>query len=178
MVNYGNYGRIILIIAIVIVAIVAIITIVKKSANNSKKSSKYPSVPPEKGPYIAVKYIESGSLLDDGKCGWLDVECEDGSTETVELKFKKTSNSMFIPLKTAKYRITYRSKSKAAMAAKEVMSSINANNGAMGAFSNAVYEAGVGSSQLSSVVVDVDEKFVMKLACSTDGFTPHCEIVA
>lgn len=48
----------------------------------------------------------------------------------------------------------------------------------MGAFSNAVLDAGVGRSEHSSVVVDVNTDFVMKLGCSTDGFNGNCKVIS
>ena len=165
----------VIVIAIVIIVPIILITqIVKKS----KKSFRGMSTPPESGPYISVQHI-SGGLMDDGQCGWLDIECQDGQEITVELKFnKKTPNPFFIPLMIAKYRITYRTKSKAVMVASDVLHTINESNGAMGAFANAVYDAGVGGAQLSSVVVDVDANFVMKLRCTTNGFQKSCEVIS
>lgn len=64
------------------------------------------------------------------------------------------------------------------MAAEGTLKAINENNGVMGAFSNAVFDAGVGRSQLSSVVVDVNTDFVMKLGCSTDGFNGGCNVIS
>ena len=48
----------------------------------------------------------------------------------------------------------------------------------MGAFANAVYDAGGMNGQLSSVVVDVNAEFVMKLRCSTDGIQKSCEVIS
>ena len=166
----------ILVLAIVIIVPVALIALIVK---RTKKSSKFMKTPPKEGPYIALKYMRDGSLLEDGKCGWLDVECEDGEVNTFELKFNKRSPApMYIPLRTAKYRITYRTKSKAAMMAEGVLTTINESNGAMGAFANAVYSAGGLSGQLSSVVVDVGADFVMNLMCSTDGMQKSCQIIS
>ncbi len=164
-------------LAVVAVVIIALIMLVKKITNKSKKPSRYPSVPPKDSPYISVEYRKSGSLLDDGKCGWLDIESALGGKETVALNFKNTPHPFFIPLSVGTYRITYRSKGKAAVAAEGIMSAINESSGAMGAFSNAVYKAGVGAGQLSSVVVDVNTDFVMKLACATDGFNGSCQVL-
>ena len=166
-------------VAIVVIVIIIPIKLIKKLANKSKKPSNYPSTAPKDCPYISVDYVKSGSLLDDGKCGWLDIECGSGGKETVELKFdKKTPTTFFIPLSVGTYRITYRSKSKAAMAAEGAMKAINESNGTMGAFANAVFDEGMGSSRLSSVVVNVEADFVMKLACSTDGFNGSCQVIA
>lgn len=167
-----------IVLALLVILLIAIIAIIKKAANKSKKSS-YLSTPPKDAPYICAGYVKGDSLLDDGKCGWLDIESEYGETQTIDLDFgKKTPNPFFIPLKHAKYRITYRTKSKAAMLADGVLTSINENNGAMGAFANAVYEAGVGAGQLSSIVVDVDADFVLKLKCTCNGFEKGCEIIS
>lgn len=181
-INIAELRKIISIIAVLlIIAIVIIIPVllIKKLVNKSKKAAHYLSEPPEEGPYIAVKYMSNGGLLDDGQCGWLDIECENGEMSTVELKFgKKTPSAIFIPLKIAKYRISYRSKSKAGMLASDVLHAVNESNGATGAFANAVFDAGTGRAQLSSVVVDVDAKFVMRLRCATDGFQKSCEIIS
>lgn len=165
-------------LAVVAIVIIALIVLIKKITNKSKKPSRYLSVPPKDSPYISVEYLKSGSLLDDGKCGWLDIECGFGGKETVALNFKNAPHQFFIPLSVGTYRITYRSKGKAAMAAESVMTAINENNGTMGAFSNAVYKAGAGVGQLSSVVVDVNADFVMKLGCSTDGFNGSCKVLS
>ncbi len=167
-----------LIVFLVMAAIaVAVIVLIVRTVKKSKKPNNMTARPTE-GPYIFAEYVASGSLLDDGVCGWLDIECENGETQTVELKFgKNAANYMFVPLKIAKYRISYRTKSKAAMVAEGVLTSINESNGAMGSFANAVYGAGVGVGQLSSIVVDVNESFVLKLRCSTNGFEKNCEVV-
>ena len=182
VINIEELRKIILIMAVLlIIAIVMIIPIllIKKLANKSKKPSNYASVPPKDSPYISVEYMNGGGLLEDGKCGWLDIECECGRKETVELNFnKKTPTRFFIPLNVAKYRITYRTKSKAAMVASDTLKTINESNGTMGAFANSVFDAGVGRAQLSSVVVDVDANFVMKLRCTTNGFEKNCEIIS
>ena len=171
--------RVVFLAVVIAVVIIVPIILIKKLANKSKKLSNYPSTAPKDSPYISVDYVKSGSLLDDGKCGWLDIECGFGGKETIELNFsKKMPTTFFIPLKIGTYRITYRSKSKAAMAAEGALKTINENSGAMGAFSNAVFDAGVGSAQLSSVVVNVDADFVMKLACSTDGFNGRCQVIS
>ena len=171
--------RVVFLAVVIAVVIIVPIILIKKLANKSKKPSNYPSTAPKDSPYISVVYVKSGSLLDDGKCGWLDVEGDFGGKETIELKFgKKAPTTFFVPLKIGTYRITYRSKSKAAMAAEGALKSINENSGTMGAFSNAVFNAGTGGAQLSSVVVNVDADFVMKLACSTDGFNGRCELLS
>ncbi len=177
VINIGELRKIILIIAVLLLfalVIIVPILLIKKLANKSKKPSHYPSVAPKDSPYISVEYMKSGSLLDDGKCGWLDIECETGRKETIELNFKKASPQFFIPLSIGKCQITYRSKSKAAMAAESAMSSLSQGS----ALSSAVYEAGVGKGQLSSVVVEVDASFVMRLGCSTDGFNGSCDIIS
>lgn len=166
-----------LLIFVFIAIVIAVVVLIVKISKKSKKAG-YLTVRPQYGPYISVEYMMSGSLLDDGKCGWLDIECENGETKTVELNFdKKLPNVMYIPLNVAKYRISYRSKSKAAMLAEGVLTSINESNGAMGSFANAVYGAGVGVGQLSSVVVGADASFVMKLRCATNGIEKNCQIV-
>lgn len=58
------------------------------------------------------------------------------------------------------------------------MTAINENNGAMGAFANAMYDAGGMNGQLSSVVVDVTSDFILKLACTTDGIERKCKIIS
>ena len=181
-INGLELRKIVAILAIVLLVaifIVVPIILIKKLTNKSKKPSNYPSVAPTDSPYISVQYVYSNSLLDDGKCGWLDVENSLGEKETIELKFdKKTPTQFFIPLKIAQYRVTYRSKSKSAMAAEGVLSSLNTNSGVTGNLTNAVYQAGVGKSQLSTVTFDADQKFTMALACSTNGFGGSCEIVS
>ncbi len=165
---------------ILIIAIVIIIpiTIIKRIRRKADASAGQMCTPPKDGPYISAKYMRDGGIFEDGKCGWLDIECEDGEVRTVALNFnKKAPTPIFIPLKIAKYRITYRSKSKASMMASGVLKSINESNGASGAFANAVFDAGVGVGQLESVVVDVDASFVMKLSCSTDGLQKHCKVI-
>ena len=118
-------------------------------------------------------------LLDDGKCGWLDIESENGEVQTVKLNFKKKDPlTKTIPLSEGVYRFTYRTKSKASMFAENVMTSINAQNGAMGAMANAVYDAGGMNGVLDSVVLNVTENFLLKLRCSTNGFTKSCEVVS
>ncbi len=177
--DYRKLFLLAVIVAIVVIVIIIPIKLIKKLTNRSKKPSNYPSTAPKDSPYISVDYVKSGSLLDDGKCGWLDIECGFGGKETIELKFdKKSPTQFFIPLNIGTYRITYRSKSKAAMAAEGALKTINESSGAMGSFANAVFDAGMGSAQLSSVVVNVDADFVMKLACSTDGFNGRCELLS
>ena len=96
---------------------------------------------------------------------------------TVKLNFNKKSPApIVIPLETATYRITYRTQSKAAMAAGGVLNAINEGNGAMGAFANAVSDVGGMSGKLESIVVAVDADFKLRLICSTDGLTKNCEI--
>lgn len=168
---------IVIVLALLVIGLFLIISLIKKIANKSKKTGCL-STPPKDSPYICVGYVKGSSLLDDGKCGWLDIESEYGETQTIALDFdKKTPNPFFIPLKIAKYRITYRTKSKAAMLADGVLTTINENSGAMGAFANAVYDAGVGAGQLSSIVVDANADFVMKLKCTCNGFEKNCEII-
>lgn len=181
----GPFRKILLMI-IVIAIVVAVIVLIKKKM---KKSAPKKSVPvedepvvqsePQISPCIFVQYMKDGGLLEDGKCGWLDIECEDGEEKTVTLNFNKKSPApITIPLKVAKYRITYRAKSKASLAVSGVMRSINEGNGAMGAFANAVYDAGELNGQLSSVVVDVNDDFVLKLRCTTDGLQKSCEVIS
>ena len=135
-------------------------------------------------PKIIIEYQPMESplmrmLLDDGKCGWLDIESENGETQTIKLNFKKKDPlTKTVPLSVGVYRFTYRTKSKMSMFAENVMTSINAQNGAMGAMANSVYEAGVGSGELDSVVLEVTENFVLKLRCKTNGFTKSCEVVS
>ena len=167
-------------VAIIALAIIVIIpvTIIKKIANKSKKPTNFPTVAPKDRPYISVEYIHSGALQDDGKCGRLDIDCGFGGKETIELTFtKNTPNQFFVPLNAGQYRITYRTQSKATAVASGVLKTINENSGAMGEFANVVFDAGVGRSQLSTVVVNVDADFVMKLACSTNGTQKNCVII-
>ena len=167
-----------IVLALLVIGLILIISLIKKVASKSKKLGCL-STPPKDSPYISVLYAKGSSLLDDGKCGWLDIEYEYGESKTVALDFgKKTPNPFYIPLKPTKCRITYRTKSKAAMLADGVLTTINENNGAMGAFANAVYEAGVGAGQLSSIVVDANADFVMKLKCTCNGFEKNCEIIS
>lgn len=171
------YIRYVLIIVVAIV-IFCLFKLIKRIVKKSGKSSAT-TVRPESGPYISVQYVRDGGIFEDGKCGWLDLECEDGTEESVELNFnKKSPLTVYIPLKVAKYRITYRTKSKVGMAASGVLKAINESNGAMGAFANAVYDAGGMSGQFSSVVVDVTEDFVLKLGCSTDGIEKKCAVLS
>ena len=165
-------------ILLIVIAVALVIFVVTKLCKKSKKSP-YPSVCPESGPYISAEYVPDGGPFEDGHGGWLDIECETGEETTVELRFnKKAPQTIFIPLKIAKYRITYRSKSKASMAASGILTSINERNGSMGAFANAVYDAGGMSGQLSSVVVDAKEDFVLKLVCTTDGIERKCKVIS
>jgi len=175
----NNLGLRMLLMAVVIAVVVIIpVLIIKKVAKKSKNASKYLGEPPKDSPFISVTYMPDGSVFDDGKCGWLDLENGHSESETIELNFKKKKPAtIYIPLKTSKYRITYRTKSKAGMAASGVLKAINENNGAMGAFANAVYDAGGMSGQLSSVVVDVAADFVMKLECTTNGIDKSCRVV-
>lgn len=168
-----------LIIAIFIAIVIILpVKLIKGISKKAKKTAGFMTVAPSDSPYISVRYEADGGLLDDGKCGWLDIECENGSEETIALNFdKKHSTTVFVPLTVAKYRISYRAKSKAALVAEGVLTSINESNGTMGSFANAVYSAGVGRGQFSSVVVDVDEKFVLKLQCSTNGLEKNCEVI-
>lgn len=170
--------RILLMAIVIAIVVIVPIVIIKKIVKKSKKSSHL-TVRPESGPYISVEYVRDGGPFEDGKCGWLDIECEDGQEMTVELNFnKKSPLPIFVPLKIAKYRITYRSKSKAGMAASGVLTAINESNGTMGAFANAMYDASGISGQLSSVIVDVNADFVMKLACTTDGIEKKCKVIS
>ena len=135
-------------------------------------------------PQIVIEYQPSKSalvrmLLDDGKCGWLDIESENGDTQTVKLNFKKKDpTTKTVTLNAGVYRVTYRTKSKASMLASNVMTAINERNGAMGAFANEVYAAGGMEGVLDSVVLEFKENSVLKLSCSTNGFTKSCEVVS
>ena len=174
--NAIDYRLLLIIIFIAIVVIVPI-QIIRKS-KKSKKASHL-TVRPESGPYISVEYVRDGGPFEDGNGGWLDIECENGEKMTADLRFnKKAPLTIFIPLKVAKYRITYRSKSKTSMAASGILTAINENNGAMGAFANAMYDAGGMNGQLSSVIVDVTTDFILKLACTTDGIERKCKIIS
>ncbi len=170
--------KIFLIIIVLAIIVLFLISIIKRIAKSTRKT-KYLSEPPKNGPYIVATYFQDGGIFEDGKCGWLDIECEDGSEQTVVLNFnKKSPTPIYIPLNIAKYRVTYRDKSKASMMASGVLKTINESNGGMGAFANAVYDAGVGSGQLSSVVIDVDSDFIMKLGCTTDGLKKKCKVIS
>ena len=128
------------------------------------------------GPRIVVNYVRDGGLLEDGKCGWLDVECEHGTSNTYKLNFnKKKPEPVVIPLKKAVYRISYRDHSKAAMLASGVLMAVNESNGFSGALANEIFDLGVGM-QFDSVDVEVDEDFVLTLACTTDGVTKKCVV--
>ena len=130
------------------------------------------------GPGIIAFYQADGGLLEDGKCGWLDIEREDGEEQTIKLNFnKKAPTPITVPLTPAAYRITYRTQSKAAMAASGILNAINESNGAIGSFANAVYDVGGMNGKLESVVVKVDESFVLKLRCTTDGINKSCEVI-
>ena len=170
---------------IVAVAAGVIALLLKLTSKLGKKNGGAQSVanigaadaPSLNGPGIIASYKSSKALLEDGKCGWLDIESESGDSRTVKLDFnKKAPEAKVIPLATGTYRITYRTQSKAAMLASNVMTSINESNGGMGAFANAVYDAGGLNGALESVVVKVENGFVLKLVCSTDGITKTCEI--
>ena len=170
--------RILLMVIVIAVVVMIPVLIIKKIIKKVKGASKYLSEPPKDSPFISVTYMPDGGIFDDGKCGWLDLENGYGESQTITLNFKKKKPvTIYVPLKTSKYRITYRAKSKAAMVAEGAMMSVNQSSGAMGAFANAVYKAGVGEGQLSSVVVDVDTDFVLKLECSTNGIEKSCWIV-
>ena len=67
---------------------------------------------------------------------------------------------------------------QAAMAASGVLNAINEGNGAMGSFANAVYDAGGMNGELESVVVKVEDGFVLRLLCTTDGLTKSCKVVS
>ena len=170
--------RILLMAIVIAIVVIVPIAIIRKIAKKSRKSSHL-TVRPESGPYICAEYVRDGGPFEDGNAGWLDIECEDGEEMTVDLRFnKKAPLPIFVPLKIAKYRITYQSKSKASMVASGVLTAINENNGAMGAFANAVYDKSGMSGQLSSVIVDVDADFVLKLACTTDGIERKCKVIS
>ena len=170
--------RILLMAIVIAIVVIVPIAIIRKIVKKSKKASHL-TVRPESGPYISVEYVRDFGPFEDGNGGWLDIECESGEEMTVDLRFnKKAPQTIFIPLKIAKYRITYRSKSKTSMAASGILTAINENNGAMGAFANAVYDAGGMNGQLSSVIVDVDADFVLKLACTTDGIERKCKVIS
>ncbi|MBE6645710.1 MAG: hypothetical protein E7612_10130 [Ruminococcaceae bacterium] len=185
----GVESRKLILMIVFAVAVALVVWLIARAAKAAKKnavskqsvdkksaalSSDIPS-----GPVIIIDYESGGGLFEDGKCGWLDIECEDGEKDTVKLNFnKKAPRTITVPLKAAKYRITYRTKSTAAMAASNVLKAINENNGTMGAFANAVYDAGGMSGLLDSVVVDVSEDFVLRLVCETDGLTKSCRVVS
>ena len=184
----GSFRKILLmviVIAIVFVAFIITTKIIKKikkalsQGNLSSKGATFINGEVQTKPCIFIEYVSEGGFLEDGKCGWLDIECEDGEEKTVTLKFnKKAPQPITVPLKVAKYRITYRAKSKASLAASGILRTINESSGAMGAFANAVYDAGEINGQLSSVVVDVNEDFLLKLRCSTDGLQKSCQVVS
>ena len=175
--------KILLIVAVVAGVIALLLKLTSKkgktTGNQVGGQATAQAAPTLTGPGIIVRYRNSNTLLEDGKCGWLDIEGESGDSQTVKLDFnKKAPQEKIIPLATGAYRITYRTQSKAAMLASNVMASINESNGAMGAFANAVYDAGGMSGAFESVVVRVENGFVLKLVCSTDGVSKSCEIDA
>ena len=177
----------VLVVAAFVVGIVLLIskvikTLAKQAAKKSiaaKQQAAEVSAEEPDGPRIVVAYERDGGVFEDGKCGWLDLEREDGDARTVKLNFNKKSPApIVIPLETATYRITYRTQSKAAMAAGGVLNAINEGNGAMGSFANAVYDAGGMNGELESVVVKVEDGFVLRLLCTTDGLTKSCKVVS
>lgn len=173
----------VLVVAAFVVVIVKVIkTLAKQAAKKSiaaKQQAAEVSAEEPDGPRIVVAYKRDGGIFEDGKCGWLDLEREDGDARTVKLNFNKKSPApIVIPLETATYRITYRTQSKAAMAAGGVLNAINEGNGAMGSFANAVYDAGGMNGELESVVVKVEDGFVLRLLCTTDGLTKSCKVVS
>ncbi len=130
-------------------------------------------------PEIVIEYERSGAIFEDGKCGFLDVEYENGKKETKKLNFKKKSpQDIVVPLQCGTCRITYRTKSSFMMAANSVMKAINENNGALGAAANAVYEAGGMDGKFDSVVVNVTENFRLVLGCTTDGISKSCRVLS
>ncbi len=175
-------------LVVFVLVVVAIVLIVKRAIKRSvanevvrKTASAVPSGAAEtvNGPKIIVTYRVSGGLLEDGKCGFLDLEREDGEKQTVKLNFNKKSPSpIVVPLMCAVYRISYRTKSNLTMAAEGVMKAINENNGAMGAMANSVYDAGIGEGTLDSVVLKIHEEFKLVLVCETDGINKNCEVVS
>ena len=177
--------RILFIAAVIIVAIFIVIKLVKKksgkAADDTSASAHSTSAPaggtPSSTRCITVTYKRSGALLEDGKCGWLDVEGPSGE-ESYKLNFNhKAATPIVIPLEAGDYIVTYRTKSKAAMIAENVASAVNEGNGGLGAAANAIYKAGGMSGQLSSISVSVSEGFNLKLECTTDGLEKSCEII-
>ena len=187
MVDFRKILVMLLFAAVAAAVVVVIVRIVKRTrtirtsttAESAQESATTrPVSNTASGPHIFITYESDGGLLEDGKCGWLDVECEDGEEKTYKLNFnKKAPEPIIVPLKNAAYRITYRTQSKAAMAASGVLNAINENNGAMGTFANAVYDAGGMNGKLESVVVRVENGFILRLACSTDGISKSCRII-
>lgn len=181
--------RILLIVLVVAAFVTGIVFVLAKiikaiakqaaKKNLSAKQAAAVSADESDGPRIVVTYKRDGGIFEDGKCGWLDLEREGGDTRTVKLNFNKKSPApIVIPLETATYRITYRTQSKAAMVTGGVLNAINESNGGMGAFANAVYDAGGMNGELESVVVKVEEDFVLRLLCTTDGLTKSCTILS
>lgn len=182
-VSYARIALMFLVVAAVIaLAIWLICFVLKALKRRGTKTSAEQQVFDEEtisGPMIIAYYQRSGSFMEDGKCGWLDIENENGGSQTVKLNFdKKHPAPMHITLQAGTYRITYRTQSKAAMLASGVLTSINESNGALGAFANAVYDAGGMNGAFETIVVKVDDSFLLKLRCSTDGLTKKCEIVS
>ena len=195
----GGLMKIVFYLLIVVAAVAFVVWLVakaKESVQERKPTRSTPVAPKEekaaakpetvqkpaethKGPRIVIEYERDGGIFEDGKCGWLDVEREDGEERTVKLNFdKKSPVPITVPLEIAVYRITYRTQSKAAMAASGILNAINEGNGAMGAFANAVYDAGGMNGKLDSVVVKVEEGFVLRLRCTTDGLTKSCTVIS
>lgn len=130
-------------------------------------------------PEIVIEYQRSGALLEDGKCGYLDIEKEGGKRQTVKLNFKKKRpEPIVVQLECGVYRITYRTKSGLMMAADGVLKAVNEGNGAFGAAANAVYDTSGMSGMFDSVVVNVNEGFRLVLGCSTNGIDKSCQVVS
>ncbi len=174
--------RIIFIGIVVCAAIFILYYLFKKKSNKSVGSSAEGGISAEtastpKTGCITVSYRKSGALLEDGKCGWLDIESESGEA-TYKLNFDhKSPSPMVIPLAKGDYKLTYRTKSKAAMLAEGAMAAVNESSGSLGAAANAVYKAGGMQGQFSSIDVTVDSDFALLLECTTDGIEKSCEII-
>lgn len=178
----GSDYSIILIVIVVCAAIFLLYCLFKKKSNKSSGISTESGISAEtavapKAGCITVSYRKSGTLLEDGKCGWLDVESESGET-TYKLNFDhKSPTPIVIPLAKGEYKVTYRTKSRATMLAEGAMSAVNESNGGLGAAANAIYQAGGMQGQFSSIDVKVDDNFALQLECTTDGIEKSCEIV-
>ena len=120
-----------------------------------------------------------GSIFDDGACGWLDIENQNGETETVKLKFKKKNpEPKVIPLEPGIYRITHRTQSKVAMLASDILININdSRDDLAGVIANSIYNAGGNLGTFHSAVFEVNENFVLKLCCRIDGTNKICQVV-